>query len=267
MKLRFANVLCLLSCVCAGLLLAACSGDVAEDVTQREADAPRPTPRYADGTVRFDRVAGEKGYWAQPSVASLIETGVEVAMNDRGLLADVADAPRVAPFRPWALALYQYRQRNGLADDPVKACISPGGPRHLMDERGFRVIQDRNYARVYIMFGGGNRSWRIIFLDGREPPEPEEVVGTYYGYSSGVWDGDTLVVQSSGFNDRFWFSNGGLPHTAALTLTERFTRRDHDTLRYEVSIDDPLTYTRPWTAAWTLKWMHGEEIQEHFCEQ
>ncbi len=227
----------------------------------------RATPRYEDGTVRFDRVSGERGYWGNPSVASLVENGVEVAMDSRGLLDNIEDAARVAPLRPWALALYQYRQRNELADDPVQFCISPAGPRHLMDAAGFRIIQDRNYERIYIMFGGGNRNWRLIFLDGREPPDPEEVVGTYYGYSSGTWEGDTLVVRSSGFNDRFWFSNGGLPHTAALQLTERFTRPDHDTLEYEVTIDDPLTYTRPWTASWTLDWIAGEEIAEHFCEQ
>lgn len=250
-------------CVSAGLQLAGCNADIDAGTS----GTARPTPRFEDGTPRFDRVAGEKGYWAQPSVAALIESGVDVAMDDRGLLDDLADAPRVAPFRPWALALYKYRQGNRLADDPKKFCISPGGPRHLMDEHGFRIIQDRNFGRVYVMFGGGNRNWRVIFLDGREPPDPEEVVGTYYGYSSGTWEGDTLTVRSSGFNERFWFSNGGLPHTAALRLTERFSRLDHDTLRYEVTINDPLTYTRPWNAAWTLKWMQGEEIAEHFCEQ
>jgi hypothetical protein len=231
------------------------------------AGAVRATPRYDDGTVQFDRVRGEAGYWGRPSTSSLVEDGVDVEMDSRGLLANIDDAARVAPFQPWALALYQYRQRNAFADDPLRFCISPGGPRHLMDDRGFRIIQDRNYERVYLMFGGGNRNWRLIFLDGRQPPDPEEVVGTYYGYSSGHWDGDTLVVESSGFNDRFWFSNGGLPHTAALSLTERFSRPDYDTLLYQVTIDDPLTYTRPWSASWTLQWMAGDEIEEHFCEQ
>jgi hypothetical protein len=250
--------------------LAACSGGDGEapDAKANEATRTlRPTPRYDDGTVQFDRVLGERGYWGRPSASSLVEDGVDVSMDEHGLLSDLGDAPRIAPFRPWALALYRHRQQNRLADDPVRYCISPGGPRHLMNEHGFRIIQDRNYERVYVMFGGGNRNWRLIFLDGRQPPDPEEVVGTYYGYSSGSWDGDTLVVRSSGFNDRFWFSKGGLPHTAALQLVERFSRPDHDTLRYEVTIDDPLTYTRPWTASWTLKWIDGQEIEEHFCEQ
>jgi hypothetical protein len=253
--------------------LAACDADsrdpdelAANAAPDRAAPVSRPTPRYPDGVVRFDAETGHIGHWGQASVSSLFEKGVHVAMNEQGLLADIADAPRVAPFQPWALALYEHRQRNGLMDDPVRACISPAGPRHLHTAGGFRIIQDRNYDRVYVMFGGGNRNWRVVFMDGREPPNPEEVSGTYFGHQSGHWEGDTLVVVSSGFNARFWFSNGGLPHTEALRLTERFSRPDFATLKYEVTIDDPLTYTRPWTAEWTVDWVDGEEIAEQFCE-
>jgi hypothetical protein len=251
---------------------AAQSGAPASEIrggAERASVPEGPTaPRYPDGMVRLDRPPGATagGYWGRPNVSSLFERGVEVEMDDRGLLANIDDAAKVAPFRPWAEALYRYRQANGLADDPVeKYCISPAGPRHLHTPGGFRIIQDRNYDRVYVMFGGGNRSWRLIHMDGREPPNPEEVSGTYYGHSTGHWDGDTLVVESSGFNVRFWFSNGGLPHTEALRLTEHFTRTDFDTLRYEVTIDDPRTYTRPWSAEWTLEWIN-EEIEQQFCE-
>jgi hypothetical protein len=224
------------------------------------------TPRFADGVVRLGRQPGERGYWGPASVSSLVQDGVNVAMDERGVLASIADAPKVAPLQPWALALYEYRQRNGLADDPVNACLSPGTPRHLHFPGGFRIVQDRNYERIYILFGGGNRNWRLIHLDGREPPNVEEVVGSYFGYSVGRWEGDTLVVESTGFNARFWFSNGGLPHTEALRLTERFSRPDAATLAYEVTIDDPLTYTRPWTARWTVQWVPDAEIEERFCE-
>jgi len=172
----------------------------------------------------------------------------------------------VAPFQPWALALYEYRQRNGLKDDPTRACIAPSGPRHLHTAGGFRIIRDPTYDRMYLLFGGGNRNWRIVFMDGRQPPNPEEVSGTYFGHQAGHWEDDTLVVESSGYNARFWFSNGGLPHTEALRLTERFSRPDFDTLKYEVTVDDPLTYTRRWTAEWTVAWVDGEEIAERFCE-
>ena len=255
------------------LLLTAC-GQAPTEVTATDgigqetvaAESVRPTPRYPDGSVRFDRAPGERGYWARPSKSSLVETGADIAFDARGLLVNPEDAPRVAPFMDWSLALYRYRQANGLADDPVRACISPAGPRHLHDPGGFRIIQDRNFDRVYVLFGGGNRGWRLIHMDGREPPNPDEVTGSYYGYSTGQWQGDTLVVESSGFNDRFWFSQGGLPHTPGLQLTERFSRPTHDTLLYQVTIDDPRTYTRPWNAEWTLQWVDGD-IEERFCEQ
>ena len=263
---RLAPAAALVVALAAPLLLCACG--TAEDGALGAADRPatRPTPRYPDGRVRFDRVPGEKGYWGQASVSSLVETGVEVAMDERGLLADIGDAGKVAPFMPWSEALYRYRQANGLRDDPTQHCLPPAGPRHLHAPGGFRIVQDRNYNRVYVLFGGGNRNWRLIHLDGRTPPDPEEVVGTYYGHSTGEWQGDTLVVESSGFNARFWFSNGGLPHTEALRLTERFSRPDFNTLKYAITIDDPLTYTRPWNAEWTVQWVEGGEIEQRFCE-
>lgn len=260
-----------LSILSVWLCLGACGAPTSEDTptaaptSAPQTDAPA-VPRFPDGLVNFDREPGEKGYWGRASVSSLVETGVEVAMDERGLLGNVGDADRVAPFRPWALALYEHRQSNGLADDPTRFCLPPAGPRHLHTPGGFRIVQDRNFDRVYVLFGGGNRNWRLIHLDGREPPDPEEVVGTYYGHSTGTWEGDTLVVESSGFNARFWFSNGGLPHTEALRLTERFSRPSHDTLRYEVTVDDPLTYTRPWGAEWTVDWVEGGEIAQQFCE-
>jgi hypothetical protein len=229
------------------------------------APAAKPTPRYPDGKVRLDRLPGEKGYWDAPSATSLVETGVKVEFDRNGKLRNIADAAKVAPFQPWALALYQYRQANNLADDPMKDCIGPGNPRQMMMPGGLRIIEDRNYKRAYMLFGGGNHGWRVAFLDGREPPDPDEVSATFYGLSVGHWEGETLVVHSTGFNTRFWFSNGGLPHTEALRLTERFRRPSHDVLEYEVTIDDPRTYTRPWKSAWTFRWVPGD-IPEYYCE-
>ena len=227
--------------------------------------AVQPAPRFPDGTIRFDRAPGEKGYWDSPSATGLVESGVHVDMDPAGKLVNGADAPRVAPFQPWALALYQYRQANGLADDPMHDCIGPGNPRMMQTPGGLRIIQDRNYKRTYLLFGGGNRGWRTIYMDGRAPPNPDEVTATFYGLAVGHWEGDTLVAESIGFNTRFWMSSGGLPHTEGLHLTERFSRPSHDVLEYEVTVDDPRTYTRKWKSAWTLHWVPGD-IPEQFCE-
>jgi hypothetical protein len=240
-----------------GLALAACGG--------KPADTAAPAPKFDDGLVRLDRLPGEKGYWDMPSAVSLVEDGVSVEIAPNGKLANLADAAKVAPFQPWALALYQHRQQNDFKDDPMKVCIGPGNPRQMHTPGGLRIIQDRNLQRVYLLFGGGNHGWRTIFIDGREPPSPDEVTATFYGLSVGRWEGETLVAESIGFNTRFWFSNGGLPHTEGLKLVERFTRPSKDLLQYEVTIDDPRTYTRPWKSSWTLKWVPGD-IQEQYCE-
>lgn len=225
-----------------------------------------PTPRYPDGMVRFDRMPDEKGYWDNPTAVSLVEEGVQVEMDKNGKLENLADASKVAPFQPWALALYEYRQKNDFADDPMKVCIGPGNPRMMHTPGGLRILQDRNYKRAYMVFGAGNHGWRTIYMDGREPPNPDEVTATFYGLSVGKMEGDTLVAESTGFNTRFWFSNGGLPHTEALHLTERITRPSHDVLHYEVTINDPRTYTRPWKASWDFQWVQGD-VPTKFCEE
>ena len=246
-------------------LAAVLAGGTSGEGTAHAAGSASNAPRFPDGEVRLDRAPGESGYWDGPSTTTLVEQGVHVDIDASGKLKNLADASRVAPLQPWALALYQFRQRNGLTDDPMRACIGPGNPRMMQTPGGIRIIQDHNYKRVYVLFGGGNRGWRTIYLDGRKPPDPDEVTATFYGLAVGHWEGDTLVAESIGFNTRFWFSNGGLPHTEGLHLTERFRRTSHDVLEYEVTIDDPRTYTRPWKAAWTLHWVPGD-IPEQFCE-
>ena len=89
---------------------------------------------------------------------------------------------------------------------------------------------------------------------------------TYFGYSEGKWEGDTLVLNTIGFNERFWFTNGGLPHTEKMSLMERLSRPDFNTLKYEVTVDDPGAYTRAWSGGWTLQWIPDQEMEEYFCD-
>jgi hypothetical protein len=227
----------------------------------------KPTPRWPDGHPRLGVAPGETGYWANPSAASLVETTAgNIRMDRDGLLANLADAGKVAPFQPWAKGLYEYRQRTLLKDDPMLSCLAPGGPRLFQIAHGVQFLEQPERKRIFVMSGGGNRNWRLIYLDGRALPQSEDVTPTYFGYSSGHWEGDTLVVESNAFLERFWFSNGGLPHTEALHLTEKFSRPDFNTLRYEVTVNDPGTYTRPWSSVWTLGWVANQEIQEYFCQ-
>ncbi len=179
------------------------------------------------------------------------------------------------PFQPWAKALYQVRLKSGDKDDPHARCMPPGGPRQFQTPNGFEFIDQPEYKRILIVFGGGPHTWRLINMDGRPLPKHDDpdLPDTFFGYSSGRWEGDTLVVESTGYNEKFWMHRGGLPHTDALHLTERFSRPDYDTLRYDVTVDDPKAYTKPWSGGFTVPWTYtnwdgtpGGEIHEYFCQ-
>jgi uncharacterized protein DUF6152 len=235
------------------------------------ASAPsRPTPRWPDGQPRLGPLPGETGYWGSPSAHSLMESGVTVAVDNDGMLRNIADAAKVAPFQPWARGLYQVRQRNFLREDPMFLyCLPAGGPRMFQQSLGVQFVEERERQRIWVFMGSGNRNWRHIYLDGREQrgqPTGDANNPLYFGRSVGKWEGDTLVVDVKGFNDGFWFSNGGVPHTDMLHLVERYSRPNMDTLHYEVTIDDPGAYTRSWTSAWDLKWMAGEELPVYYCQ-
>jgi len=244
--------------------------------TVAEAKAPavlakRPTPRWTDNVPKLGAPsASAQGYWAYPSATAMVEDGVKVEMSKYGLLKNAADAAKVAPMQPWALALYRERQKRFLADDPTFInCKPPGGPRQFQLPEGVQFVEDRERQRIFVLLGGGNTNYRIIYLDGRG--HQGQVGGDddnplYYGRSVGKWEGDTLVTDTRGFNEDFWFTNGGLPHTDQLKLIERFTRPDLDTLNYEVSVDDPGAYTRPWKASWTLHWVADQELPRQLCQ-
>ncbi|HLQ78799.1 MAG TPA: DUF6152 family protein [Terriglobia bacterium] len=246
--------------------------DVPTGIQQpKYAAAAGATPRWPDRQPKLGPATPtETGYWAAPSQTSLMQTGVNVKTDEWGLLANIADADKVAPFQPWARDLYVYRQKNFLKDDPAyQYCIPPGGPRQFQMRYGAQFAEDREHKRIFVLIGSVDRNYRIIYLDGRD--QKGQTRGDadnplYYGRAVGKWEGDTLVVDTKGFLERFWFSNGGLPHTDQLHLVERYTRTDANTLKYEVTIDDPGAYTKSWTSSWTLKWFPSEELPINFCQ-
>lgn len=235
--------------------------------------AERPsgnTPRWPDGQPRLGPPLGQSGYWINTHSGSLVEDGQSISMDANGLLANIDDASRVAPFQDWAKDLYILRQQSALSNDPLFLfCIPPGGPRQFQLPYGIQLVEQRQRERIFVLMGSGNRNWRLIYTDDRS--SVSQVSGNddnplFYGRSLAHWDDDTLIVNSSGYNEGFWFSNGGLPHTRLLQLEERITRTDLNTLSYSVTIDDPGTYTRPWTSSWNLEWVPGEEMPEYYCQ-
>ncbi|HXH24900.1 MAG TPA: hypothetical protein VNI78_06600 [Vicinamibacterales bacterium] len=230
----------------------------------------KPVPRHPDGRVNLGPPPGEKGFWG--GGGSIVATA---GRGGRGGAASKNLTIDQIPFQPWARALYEVRLKVGDKDDPHARCMPPGGPRQFQTPNGFEFIEQPELKRMIIVFGGGPRSWRLIHMDGRKLPDPHDpdLPDTYFGYSVGRWEGDTLVVESTGYNEKFWMHRGGLPHTDALRLTERFTRVNYDTLLYEVTIDDPKAYTRPWSGSFTVPWTYsnwdgtpGGEIHEYFCQ-
>ena len=230
-----------------------------------------PTPRWPNGQPRLGSPPGEAGgYWDFPSSATLVEEGVTIETDRHGILSDLGVIDSVAPFQQWARDLYEFRQRNFLKDDPMFLdCKPQAGPRIFQRPYGVQFIEEPEHLRIRVLLGGGNQNWRFIHLDGREQtglPEGNAEDPLYFGHAVGQWEGDTLVVDTKGFHDRFWFSNGGLPHTPQLHLIERFSRPDMNTLRYEATIDDPGAYTRTWTSSWTLRWVADAELPVYFCQ-
>jgi hypothetical protein len=118
--------------------------------------------------------------------------------------------------------------------------------------------------RVYIFQTGGPRSYRIIYTDGRD--HPEDLTPTYYGHSIGHWEGDTLVVDTVGFNEKMWIDREGVPFTEELHLVERFTRTRFDQLLYEIRVEDPTAYTAPWESGFYMNWSDGAESFEFVCQ-
>jgi uncharacterized protein DUF6152 len=230
----------------------------------------KPTPRWPDGKPRLGAAPGETGYWSRPNSNSLMETGVVVATDAEGLLKNIKDVDKVAPFQKWARDLYEYRQRTFMKDDPMFLTCKPAGAiRQFQMPYGNQFLEDKAFGRIFVMAGGSNHEWHFIYTDGR--PQQGDIRGNdtnplYFGNARGHWEGDTLVVDTRGLNEKFWMSNGGLPHTEQLHLIERFTRTDMNTLKYEVTIDDPGAYTRTWSAGWTLQWVAGEDLPTSYCQ-
>src|SRR5947199_138222 len=129
--------------------------------------AARPAPRWPDGQPRLGPVPGETGYWAKPGATALVENAARIPMDAYGLLRNIADVDKVAPFQRWARDLYELRQRNFLKDDPMFLyCMPPGGPRQFQLPYGMQFVEDHSRQRIFVFIGSGNHTYRIIYKDG-----------------------------------------------------------------------------------------------------
>ena len=208
---------------------------------------PGPAPRAADGhAVLGGATQEEKGVFA-PLFG----------------ITDPISAYERVPFQPWAKALYDSRQKHEL--EPHTRCKASGTARQFQTPYGVEFVELSEQGRVYIFDIGGPHTFRIIYTDGRA--HPKDLEPSYYGHSIGKWEGDTLVVESVGFNESFWLDRRGLPHTAAMQTIERFKRTDSETIAYQITVHDPGAYTADWTGGFNLQRDPGVELFEYVCQQ
>ena len=166
------------------------------------------------------------------------------------------------PMQPWAEELYKKRRASESKDDPTASCIVGGVPRSDLVPYPFKVL---TVPGMVVILYEAVHSYRQIFTDGRglpKDPNPQ-----WFGYSVGRWDGDTFVVESAGFNDNVWLDNFGHPATTALKVTERFRRKNVGQMDVEITIDDPKTYTKPWTVLLPLTLAPDTELIEYMCNE
>ncbi len=165
-------------------------------------------------------------------------------------------------IQPWAEALYQQRVRNMGKDAPRATCLPDPIPYyHITDLT--RIVQTPGLI-VLLFQGSTNSIYRTIFTDGRELPKDPNP--TWLGYSVGRWDGDTLVVDSTGFNSKSWLDVEGHPQTEALHITERFHRRDFGHMDLVMTIDDPGAFTHPFSFKIDKTFAADTELLETICE-
>ena len=164
------------------------------------------------------------------------------------------------PLQPWAAAVRKERSDANSADDPHAQCLPSNPPRAYTLPHYQKIIQQPTFLALLTEF---NASFRQIFTDGRPllvDPQP-----SWHGYSTGRWEGDTLVVESNGFRDRLWLDMSGTPLTDAVKITERLTRPNYGTLKIAFTVDDPKAYTRPWTVELEQAIVVDTDLIEEIC--
>ena len=226
-----------------------------------------PAPRTPDGKPDLS------GIWSNPGWREIgAGTGVSgtggapgtpaVLPRGPGLFFDIGSGvPGGLPFQPWAADLRKRRMAEGSKDNPDAHCLPMGNMQLHNHPQPRKFIQTPG---VLVILYEGNAGIRQILTDGRPLPanDPQP---WWFGYSTGRWVGDTLVVETSGFRDGGWLDVNGSPLTDAAKMTERYTRVNYGNMDIEITVDDPVAYTRPWTVTVTHQIMLDTELIEFVC--
>src|SRR5499433_1033242 len=243
------------------ILSAIVGAGIAIALTRSRAEPASASARTSDGKPNLSGVwqANNEAHWDlqahEARAGAVTQPGVYAAYD----FARVAAAPVLAlgaaagvpgsigviegdgqiPYKPEAAATKKENGANWIDRDPELKCYLPGIPRAMYMPYPFQIVQSTNKVQMAFTFSNAART---IHLDKVEGP-PDD---TFMGHSVGHWEGDTLVVDVTGFNGKNWFDRAGNFHSASLHLTERFTLMTPDAIRYEVTIEDPEVFTRSW---------------------
>lgn len=217
-----------------------------------------PAPRLSNGKPDFT------GIWhtarripCSGDIGKFIDCGSEIGGSPLALNlgVDMADG---LPYRPEAAALVKKRKADQGVDDPHVRCLPDNPPRPWVMPHLLKAVHT---PKLLVLLYEVNAMYRQIFTDGR--PLPADMNPSWNGYSTAKWEGDTLVVQTAGFRDDLWIDMGGSPMSEAAKMTEKIRRPNFGTLELEITVDDPKTYTRPWT----VKMVQGIELDTELIDE
>jgi hypothetical protein len=201
-----------------------------------------PAPRLPDGKPDLS------GIWNPPT----------------GYLRNLArDLKEEVPFQPWAKALYDERAAGKFwREEPDANCLPQGVPKVLLAPAPWQIVQTPKVA--FFIHEAFNLWWQA-FMDGRQFVPHPDVAPTWHGYSTAKWEGDTLVVDSGGFNGRVWLDQLGKPSTEALHVTTKFRRKDFGHMDIGITIDDAKAYTKPWGTTVEVTLLPNTQLMEFIC--
>jgi hypothetical protein len=214
-----------------------------------------PTPRTSDGKPDLS------GLW---TVMCPTANGPVLCLPEIAVPRDFADIGRSLsgglPYQPWAADIVKARRAENGKDDPFTHCL-PGSVARIHTVPLLRKIVQT--PGLVIFLSETNASYRQIFTDGR--PLPQDPNPSWNGYSTGHWDGNTLVVETNGFLDGQWLDRWGSPLTDKAKMTEKFRRPNYGTLEIELTVDDPKAYTKPWTIQLSQSIVLNSELMDFIC--
>ena len=256
------NYLAPAGAVVAALLLMQMPGQSQAPATKAKGDPTAPAGGSRNEDTLKAKAKGKGGPSGPVPKTFDGKTDFSGIWNGGGPVGDIRQGLPPGEQLPLSAAGKKLMEGRQSQDDPEANCLPTGVPR--IAPYPWRIVQTPTH--IFFLFEGNIHSFRQIFIDGRKFPKDEDIDPTWYGYSIGRIEGNTLIVETKGYNDKFWFDFLGHPHTEQLHTVERYRRTDMNTMEIEVTIEDPGAFTAPWKFRINWELAPGEEVYELVCD-